>query len=102
MISRSWAEHFAPDLIRCWPEKSCTSVCRPEDLVIADTKGPFIVRSSTRIGDSRLYQLCCGNQRVSVLSQRILPEGAAVQLAPVPERVCFYDESGTLLDADEV
>lgn len=102
ILRRGWVGDVCPELISHWPEDSRSAMCRPEDLTIVGSGGPFTVRSSTRMGGSRLYQLHCGSQRLTVLSEQVLPTGSNVQLALAPERARFYDSREVLLDLGEV
>jgi hypothetical protein len=66
--------------------------------MVENGKGPFLVKSATRLGGSWLYVLQYEKFRLSVLSGRKLQLAEGVSITVDPLCVTFYDSTGTRMD----
>lgn len=102
ILPRKLAEAYCPDLIAAWPAEATAAVFRPEDLNVSADTGGFSIRSSTRMGGSRLYHLQQGELHLTALTNVHLPADASVGVTLLPNRVNFYDHRDQLLSGSEV
>jgi ABC-type sugar transport system ATPase subunit len=80
------------------PHQAASVSFRPEAVMVENGKGPFLVKSATRLGGSWLYVLQYEKFRLSVLSSRKLQLAEGVSITVDPLCLTFYDSTGTRMD----